>query len=130
MNTIISILYWLRKTYLTVVTFGAWNSLGDMCLELGDQVFDLSEKLGKTEYRLDELMRILELNMNVVIPGHIEPPRLSTFGAGVPIERERELVEADLKKLQAERDLELRQKLQEQVDMMKRGAQELAGPSA
>lgn len=120
--------FWLRKTYLTIVTFGAWSNLGDMCLELGDRVFELNEKNDLLEYRLNELMRILELNMNVVIPGHIEPPRLTTFGEGVAIEREGELVSDDLKKLQEERDREARRVAAEQLEMMKRGTEELAGP--
>jgi len=126
LNALISVVFWLRKTYLTIVTLGAWNNLGDMCLELGDQVFTLSEKLGKTEYRLDELMRILELNLNLVVPGHIEPARLTTFGEGVAIEREGELVAEDLKKLQEEKDREAAAHRAAQLDMIQRGSQELA----
>lgn len=125
LNALVSAVFWLRKVYLTIVTFGAWGNLGDMCLELGDQVFTLNERLGKTEYRLDELMRILELNMNVVIPGHIEPARLTTFGEGVAIEREGELVADDLKKLQAEKDAEAKRDRDAQLDMIQRGSQEL-----
>lgn len=125
LNALVSAVFWLRKVYLTIVTFGAWSNLGDMCLELGDQVFTLNERLGKTEYRLDELMRILELNMNVVIPGHIEPARLTTFGEGVAIEREGELVADDLKKLQAEKDAEAKRDRDAQLDMIQRGSQEL-----
>ena len=52
----------------------------------------------------------------------------TTFGEGVAIEREGELVSDDLKKLQEERDREARRVAAEQLEMMKRGTEELAGP--
>jgi hypothetical protein len=93
----------LRYYYLSLVTFGAWSSLGQFVLDQSDLIQGEKERADRLEYRLDGLMRFLEQTMgDLVIPSDIEPPRATTFGQGLPIEEETERFKMDIDRIRRE----------------------------
>lgn len=93
----------LRKVWLNVFTFGAWSRLAELCMNQMDDLAMLNEQQAidraateRQEYRLDELIRLIEMNTAIVIPGNIDAPRQTTFGAGIPIEVEGKTVEEQI----------------------------------
>lgn len=94
----------LRGFYLNIVTLGAWDALGNYTLDIADHLADEIEKREHLEYRLDGFMRYLEQQLYLVIPTELEPPRLTTFGEGLSIEREGELVAAHLEEIKREQE--------------------------
>lgn len=101
----------LRKVWLNVFTFGAWSRLAELCMQQMDDLAMLNEQQAidraateRQEYRLDELIRLIEMNTAIVIPGSIDAPRQTTFGAGIPIEIEGRTVEEQLAVLRKAKD--------------------------
>lgn len=66
----------LITRWINLITFGRWATVGEILAAQDESVSELRQDLDATIYRLDELMRLLEKEINLVIPGHLEGPRL------------------------------------------------------
>lgn len=97
--TTVDFLLWFgvkcRTTYLSVVTFGAWNRLGNFTL-------DLSDRVDKVEHRLNKFMRFWEEIGGAPLPADIEPPRLTAHGEGLDIWDEAEMVKEEIERVKRE----------------------------
>lgn len=91
--------FWLRSVYLNVVTFGAWGKLGNFTLDLAESHWADRDRNDRTEHRLDGFMRFVETDLQVVIPGDIEPPRLTSFGEGLSTAEEFQIIRAQQERL-------------------------------
>lgn len=84
----------MRALFVRIITLGLWGEIGKILmqfqqsiqkvtgiLDLHESVItELKDDLENTTYRLNELMRHLEQYTDVVIPAHIDGPRLTTLG--------------------------------------------------
>lgn len=84
----------MRALFVRIITLGLWGEIGKILmqfqqsiqkvtgiLDLHESVItELKDDLENTTYRLNELMRHLEQYTDVVIPSHIDGPRLTTLG--------------------------------------------------
>lgn len=82
-----SALDWLASKWLSLVTLSRWGMLGDYIgvvredhSHIADDIEDLREDLDRLVWRVDALMRHMENELQITIPSHIEPPRLTTTG--------------------------------------------------
>jgi len=78
----------LVDRYLWVVTLGRWQMLGsvvedhhEIILALVGQRESDWESIGRIEWRISEFMRVIERDLGVVIPAHIEGVRETAGGS-------------------------------------------------
>lgn len=69
-DTIFEFLFWLRRVWMRFLTFGAWDEMGEAVLgilnnatvEKCDMERDLRQRINVLDFRLTELMRVIEQN--------------------------------------------------------------------